>query len=209
MSIFKLLGAATALVLIAGPAMAQEVIYEPGYCAFYYPNANCQNNGPGNPYTLGYAPRVSQAVPVPAGGQTVGVSRSERTGRPRIRSDDGLGLHRRCSASFALIDGPAIAGRRSSDACRDFCSCAKPGRHRTNASLTRLANVNSISPRYQGAGRKLREFCFRSSFLAATRPMDSTGTHSFKIASASRGGPIRWLILGGMLLIARSRSARP
>ncbi len=32
--------------------------------------------------------------------------------------------------------------------------------------------------------------------------MDSTGTHSFKIASASRGSPIRWLILGGILLIS-------
>ncbi|MBX9650324.1 MAG: EAL domain-containing protein [Xanthobacteraceae bacterium] len=32
--------------------------------------------------------------------------------------------------------------------------------------------------------------------------MDSTGTHFFKIASASRGGPIRWLILGGVLLIS-------
>jgi hypothetical protein len=27
------------------------VISEPGYCAFFYPNANCQNKGPGNPYT--------------------------------------------------------------------------------------------------------------------------------------------------------------
>ncbi|HMM92058.1 bifunctional diguanylate cyclase/phosphodiesterase [Bradyrhizobium sp.] len=32
--------------------------------------------------------------------------------------------------------------------------------------------------------------------------MASTGTHSFSIASAFRGGPIRWLILGGVLLIA-------
>jgi diguanylate cyclase (GGDEF)-like protein/PAS domain S-box-containing protein len=32
--------------------------------------------------------------------------------------------------------------------------------------------------------------------------MDSTGTRSFKTASASGAGPIRWLILGGMLLIA-------
>jgi hypothetical protein len=79
MSMFKLLGAPTALVLIAIPAMAQEVIYEPGYCAFYYPNANCQNNGPGNPHTLGYAPRVSQAVPVPAGGQTVVKKRTRRS----------------------------------------------------------------------------------------------------------------------------------
>ena len=32
--------------------------------------------------------------------------------------------------------------------------------------------------------------------------MASTGTTSFRIASAFRGGPIRWLILGGALLIA-------
>ena len=32
--------------------------------------------------------------------------------------------------------------------------------------------------------------------------MDSTGTHSFKIASTSRSSPIRWLILGGILLIS-------
>ena len=34
--------------------MAQPVIYNPGYCAQYYPNANCQNLGPGNPYTDNY-----------------------------------------------------------------------------------------------------------------------------------------------------------
>ena len=33
------------------PGGAQEVIYNPGYCAQFYPNANCQNKGPGNPYT--------------------------------------------------------------------------------------------------------------------------------------------------------------
>jgi hypothetical protein len=33
------------------PASAQPVIQEPGYCAFFYPTANCQNKGPGNPYT--------------------------------------------------------------------------------------------------------------------------------------------------------------
>jgi len=44
---------ATAAILasaLAGPAMAQEVIYNPGYCAQFYPNANCQNRGPGSPY---------------------------------------------------------------------------------------------------------------------------------------------------------------
>jgi hypothetical protein len=35
--------------------MAQEVIYNPGYCAQFYPNANCQNHGPGSPYYgIGY-----------------------------------------------------------------------------------------------------------------------------------------------------------
>jgi hypothetical protein len=33
--------------------MAQAVISEPGYCAQFYPNANCQNLGAGNPYTGG------------------------------------------------------------------------------------------------------------------------------------------------------------
>jgi hypothetical protein len=35
---------------LATPAMAQQVIYNPGYCAQFYPNANCQNRGPGSPY---------------------------------------------------------------------------------------------------------------------------------------------------------------
>jgi hypothetical protein len=61
MSIPRLLGAATALAMFAGPAMAQQVISEPGYCAFFYPNANCQNKGPGNPYTDStYQRRLSQ-----------------------------------------------------------------------------------------------------------------------------------------------------
>jgi hypothetical protein len=60
MTKFQLLGA-TALVLasaLGGPAMAQEVIYNPGYCAQFYPNANCQNKGPGNPYTGDYQRRT-------------------------------------------------------------------------------------------------------------------------------------------------------
>jgi hypothetical protein len=35
------------------PALAQAVIEDPGHCAQFYPNANCQNLGPGNPYTDG------------------------------------------------------------------------------------------------------------------------------------------------------------
>jgi hypothetical protein len=55
MKISRLLGAAVILSsALAAPAMAQEVIYNPGYCAQFYPNANCQNKGPGNPYTGDY-----------------------------------------------------------------------------------------------------------------------------------------------------------
>jgi hypothetical protein len=39
------------LAVLGGPASAQHVIPNPGRCAQYYPNANCQNYGPGNPYT--------------------------------------------------------------------------------------------------------------------------------------------------------------
>lgn len=52
MSHFRLFGAVAILATaIASPVLAQAVISEPGYCAFFYPNANCQNKGPGNPYT--------------------------------------------------------------------------------------------------------------------------------------------------------------
>jgi hypothetical protein len=54
MTIFRFAGAVAALAAIAAtPVLAQQVISEPGYCAFFYPNANCQNKGPGNPYTNG------------------------------------------------------------------------------------------------------------------------------------------------------------
>jgi hypothetical protein len=49
-------GAALAAAAVATPALAQAVIDDPGYCAQYYPNANCQNLGPGNPYTNGISP---------------------------------------------------------------------------------------------------------------------------------------------------------
>ena len=56
----RILGAAALLAaLLVPPAMAQEVIYNPGYCAQFYPNANCQNKGPGNPYTGSYQRRAA------------------------------------------------------------------------------------------------------------------------------------------------------
>ena len=48
MSPLKLFAAAILASVIATPALAQgAVIQEPGYCAFFYPTANCQDNGPG------------------------------------------------------------------------------------------------------------------------------------------------------------------
>jgi len=59
MTRLKILGAAAVLACaLASPALAQEVIYNPGYCAQFYPNANCQNKGPGNPYTGDYQRRL-------------------------------------------------------------------------------------------------------------------------------------------------------
>jgi hypothetical protein len=47
-----LLGAAVvAASALATPVSAQPIIDDPAYCENFYPNANCQNLGPGNPYT--------------------------------------------------------------------------------------------------------------------------------------------------------------
>ena len=77
MSTFKLLGVAVVLSsLSATPVLAQAVIQEPGYCAFFYPNANCQNKGPGNPYTDPNYPRSpGPYASVESSGETVGVAR--------------------------------------------------------------------------------------------------------------------------------------
>jgi ABC-type multidrug transport system permease subunit len=78
---FGLLGAMAVLsAAIATPVMAQQVIYEPGYCAFFYPNANCQNKGPGNPYSdPNYRRSAVQNDAIgPAGAMT-------GTGRKRLR----------------------------------------------------------------------------------------------------------------------------
>jgi hypothetical protein len=56
MSTFRILlrifvAAAGLSAIAATPLRAQQVISEPGYCAQFYPSANCQNKGAGNPYT--------------------------------------------------------------------------------------------------------------------------------------------------------------
>ena len=59
MTKLALLGAAALVCAAAAtPAKAQEVIYNPGYCAQFYPDANCQNKGPNNPYTGDYQRRL-------------------------------------------------------------------------------------------------------------------------------------------------------
>ena len=55
---YAFLGALALLSAVAAtPVKAQEVIYNPGYCAQFYPDANCQNKGPNNPYTGDYQRR--------------------------------------------------------------------------------------------------------------------------------------------------------
>jgi hypothetical protein len=91
MSSFRLLGLVAVLfAAIDIPATAQPVISEPGYCAFFYPNANCQNKGPGNPYTdPNYRRDALQYGPSRSTGQTVGVlpkrSRPHRTNSSSMR----------------------------------------------------------------------------------------------------------------------------
>jgi hypothetical protein len=53
MTKFALLGAALLATAFARPVLAQAVVEDPGYCAQFYPNANCQNYGPGNPFYPG------------------------------------------------------------------------------------------------------------------------------------------------------------
>ena len=54
----------------ASPASAQAVVDNPGICAQLYPDANCENYGPGNPYVGTYSTRdlpganVFMAAPV-------------------------------------------------------------------------------------------------------------------------------------------------
>src|ERR1700753_3298525 len=61
MTTLKLLGAAALVAssALASRVMAQQVITNPGRCAQFYPNANCQNLGPGNPYTGDYQARAA------------------------------------------------------------------------------------------------------------------------------------------------------
>jgi hypothetical protein len=84
-----LLGVAAASFMTIMPAMAQQVISEPGYCAQFYPSANCQNKGPGNPYTDSNWRSINQGGPTWAGDRTTGTtgkrSRTHRYDSSAIR----------------------------------------------------------------------------------------------------------------------------
>jgi hypothetical protein len=65
MSSSRLFGVVAVLSsLSATPVLAQAVVQEPGYCAFFYPNANCQNKGPGNPYGNYQQPAAQPVKPL-------------------------------------------------------------------------------------------------------------------------------------------------
>jgi hypothetical protein len=55
MSKYAMLSAVLLAAAFVTPASAQAVVEDPGYCAQFYPNANCQNYGPGNPLYPGYS----------------------------------------------------------------------------------------------------------------------------------------------------------
>jgi hypothetical protein len=48
--------------LFAAPASSQAVVDNPGICAQIYPDADCENYGPGNPDTAGYSNRGLSAA---------------------------------------------------------------------------------------------------------------------------------------------------
>jgi hypothetical protein len=94
MPAYRLLGAAAISFMIAMPAMAQAVISEPAYCAQFYPNANCQNKGPGNPYTdPNYRRGAGQNDAMWSGDQTVGVAGA--TGKRSRTHRSGSSMNRR------------------------------------------------------------------------------------------------------------------
>lgn len=89
----KIAVSSAALLLLATAclteARAQAAVEDPGYCAQYYPNANCQNYGPGNPLHRGaYGPYPHSSGPV-------GQVPPGYAGPPRGRYDRYSRHHRR------------------------------------------------------------------------------------------------------------------
>ena len=95
MTKYSFLGAVVlAASALASPAMAQQVIYNPGYCAQFYPNANCQNLGPGNPYTGSYQRRAAYQQ---------NYNRWD-TGNPYTRGYQQSAAYQQTTAPYAAVD---------------------------------------------------------------------------------------------------------
>jgi hypothetical protein len=77
----KQLGTAVVLTAITfTPESAQQAMSEPAYCAQFYPNANCQNKGPGNPYTdPNYQRYGGPSLGQWPSGETVGIAPKRHT----------------------------------------------------------------------------------------------------------------------------------
>ena len=60
MSRYRLVGAAIALAVMTAPAMAQQVISEPGYCAFFIPTRIARIKDLATPTPI----QISHAAPV-------------------------------------------------------------------------------------------------------------------------------------------------
>ena len=59
-----MLGAVMLATAFSSQVRAQAAVDDPGYCAQYYPSANCQNYGPGNPMYRGHYPFPGYVAPV-------------------------------------------------------------------------------------------------------------------------------------------------
>ena len=113
-----LAAAAVLASTLAGPAMAQEVIYNPGYCAQFYPNANCQNMGPGNPYTGSYQRQVYRIRPI--GIEPIGIARWQNSYN-RWDDDSGISPGDVAAGVVGGAVGTAAAIATSPDRRRGIC----------------------------------------------------------------------------------------
>ncbi|WP_156438613.1 hypothetical protein [Bradyrhizobium valentinum] len=75
--------AAVAAAAFATPVLSQAVIEDPGYCAQFYPDANCQNLGPGNPYTDGDSRRNGSGMVLGHATQSTGLDAYRYHGGPK------------------------------------------------------------------------------------------------------------------------------
>ncbi len=108
MTKLALLGAAAVVLssALAGPATAQQVNYNPGYCAQFYPNANCQNLGPGSPYTDNYRRRTAYRTGWDSSARWDDGGRDSRNDNRWERRESGFGP----ADVAAGVVGGAVAG---------------------------------------------------------------------------------------------------